>query len=165
MGKKGIPGLSILSQMRKKCYSAFVWHLPVTTEIARWGGVELYNYPKFIAGINFTRTTDSIICDLSEKGEHILTLKGPLLKTAPGPVARYKTYPVRQGVPLCGNVYVSHLDYVEKRNPKGVELTLGSGHTICKELAGVDLGEKAVLYQYSADNEAVLFGPRNLIDD
>ena len=27
----------------------------LTTEIARWGGVELYGFPKFIADIDFNR--------------------------------------------------------------------------------------------------------------
>jgi hypothetical protein len=44
-------------------------------------------------------------------------------------------------------------------------LTIGTDHPICAELRGIELGEKALVYQYSAENEAILFGPHNLIDD
>ena len=40
----------------------YVVHLPVTTEEARWGGVEIYGFPKFIAEINFKEEGDMRRC-------------------------------------------------------------------------------------------------------
>ncbi len=164
-GKRALPGLSLLGQVRRNCFDAWVWHLPVTTEIARYGGVELYGYPKILAKIGITRGRDAAECVLAEKKEHILTLRVPVPATKPGRVSRYRTYPVREGVTLCGNVCTLHHQYAESMNTKGVSLSLGTGHRICRELGSVDLSEKALMYQYSPLNESILFGPRNLIDD
>ncbi len=164
-GKKGIPGLSALGQMRRKCFHAWVWHLPVTTEIARYGGVELYGYPKFLAGIAFKRSGAFLECELTEGKKRILTLKGPVLPVKYGGRVQMKTYPVRNGVLLCGNVCIDNIEFAEARGGKGVELRTGADHPICRELSAIDLGRSAVVYQYSPVNEGILFGPRNLIDD
>lgn len=162
---RGIPGWEVLRQMGRRCFQAFVWHLPVTTEIARYGGVELYGFPKFIADIRFQRGSDFLQCSFSEKKKHILTLKGPALPTSRGKMVRFKTYPVLRGGLLCGNVYTDHLEYAERRNPSGVELSYNTDHAIGRDLSQLDLGKKPLLYQYSPRNEIILFGPRNLIDD
>lgn len=164
-GKRAIPGFSVIRQLLTKSYSAWVWHLPVTTELARWGGVELYGYPKFLAGIEFTRSGGEVRCALSEKKKHILTLRGRILETGGGGTVRYRTFPVKDGITLSANVFTHHLEYAESRRPSDVSLEIGKEHPICSELRGIDLGTKALTYQYSAVNEAVLFGPKNLMDD
>ncbi len=163
-GKRGIPGLTVLSQMMKRRYEAFVWHLPVTTEIARYGGVELYGYPKFIADIKFKKGRNRIECVLSEKKAAILTLSGPVIPVSAGKITRYKTYPFKEGVVLCGNVCINPIQHAETRKTKDVELVIGRDHPICKELLGIGLSAKPIMYQYSPLTEAILFGPRNLID-
>jgi hypothetical protein len=162
---RAIPGLSILRQLLANVFHAYVWHLPVTTEIARYGGVELYGYPKFIADITFTRADGHIECALVENNQRILTLRGKQLPTRPGKVVRFKTYPVKDGITLCGNVYTNHLSYAESRGGSDASLTVGTEHPICAELRSINLSDKPLIYQYSAANEAVLFGPRNLIDN
>lgn len=66
-------------------YEAFVWQLPVTTEIALHAGIDIWGYPKFLGEIEFKEDERYVICSLSEKGDHILTLKVkkslPKLKT------------------------------------------------------------------------------------
>ena len=76
-----VPGRALLASLRRRQLHAWVHHLPVTTEIARAGGVDLYNYPKFIGGIDFEQTATRRICRLSEGEEHILTLSGERLAT------------------------------------------------------------------------------------
>ena len=164
-GRKAIPGWTVLKQMVNRSFEAYIWHLPVTTELARYGGVELYGYPKFIAGIGIVKGKDRIECHLAEGETPILTLKGPVLPVSPGKVTRYRTYPMKEGVVLCGNVYANPLEYAETRSTAGVELILGKDHPIGRELAAIDLGKKALMYQYEPLTEAILFGPRNLMDD
>ncbi len=164
-GKRAVPGFSVMRQLMAKSFNAWVWRLPVTTELARWGGVELYGYPKFLAGIDFNRSGGEVQCVLSEKKKHILTLRGRKLKTGKGGIVRYRTFPVKDGITLRANVFTSHLEYAESRRPSDVSLEIGKDHPVCDELRGIGLGKKALMYQYSAVNEAVLFGPRNLIDD
>ena len=159
-----IPGLSIARHMLKRCFPAYVWHLPVTTEIARAGGVELYGYPKFIADIEFQRPEGWVECRLSEQGTHILTLRGKDLPTAKGKALRYVTYSVKDGTPLMTNVCVNPVEFAQSRSGKAAELEIGAGHSICDELRSIDLGKKPVIYQYSPVNEAILFAGRNLMD-
>ena len=76
-----LPGLALVSSLRRRQLHAWVQHLPVTTEIARAGGVDFYNYPKFIAGIDFEESERRRTCRLSEGAEHILTLSGERIAT------------------------------------------------------------------------------------
>ena len=160
-----VPGITILSNMGRRCFHAYVWHLPVTTEAARYGGVELYGYPKFIADIVFKREKDYLECSLSEKGSRILTLRGRKQSTSPGRILRFKTYSMKDGIPLCANIYTNPLEFRQTMDKDAAGLELGSGHAIAEELNGIGLSKKPIVFQYIPLNEMVLFGPRNLIDD
>jgi hypothetical protein len=59
----------------------YIYHLPVTTEIALRGGIDYYNYPKFLADILFTDTDEHVTCDLFREEEHILTISGEKIPT------------------------------------------------------------------------------------
>jgi hypothetical protein len=47
-------------------------YLPVTTEAARWPGVDIMGFPKFIANIHLDRDGNQIICQLATNEEQIL---------------------------------------------------------------------------------------------
>jgi len=49
--------------------------LPVTTEAARWGGVDIYGFPKFIANIDFEKDEDQTTCRLTANKELILEFR------------------------------------------------------------------------------------------
>ena len=164
-GKRPVPGITILSNMINRCFHAYVWHLPVTTERARYGGVELYGYPKFIADIAFKREKDHLECTLSEKGSMILTIRGKKQSTSQGKILRFKTYSIKDGIPLCANIYTNPIEFRQTMNRNAAELEIGSDHKICGELNGIGLSKKPLLFQYIPLNEMILFGPRNLIDD
>ncbi len=163
-GKKSWVGIGVLGQMLKRRFTVYIWHLPVTTEIARFGGVELYGYPKFIANIDFKESGDFIECKLQEGEEHILTLRGKKLKTSKEKEMKYTTYSIKDGIPLVANVLVNPIEFAQSVNPSSAELQIGEDHPICKELKDIELGKYPVFYQYIPLNEAILFGPRNLID-
>lgn len=162
--RRPLPTAGLLRGMLNRSFEAYVWKLPVTTEIARWGGVELYGYPKFLADIDFTRTPDSLECSLAENGRQVLTLTGQALKTAPAKRLRYRAYSLKDGLPLCANVYTNPLEYAQSMASGAARLELGD-HPIADQLRALDLSAHPVMYQYSPKNELVLFGPRNLIDD
>jgi hypothetical protein len=163
--KKGIPGLTVLKMMAQRCFTAYVWQLPVTTEIARRGGVDLYGYPKFLADIVFQRDAGALTCALSEGGEKILTLKGRNLPTTAEKVNRFRTYSVKDGVPLVANVYMNPLKFGKSMDGRAAQLTLGDRHEIAQTLGGLKLSDKPVFFQYMPLMEAILYGPRNLMDD
>lgn len=163
-GRRSLPGIKLLRGMASRCFEAYVWQLPVTTEIARWGGVELYGYPKFLADIEFKHAPDRTSCRLSVGGRHILTLDGQVLSGAPAKLLRYRAYSMKNGIPLCANVYTNPLEYAESMSRSAASLTLGD-HDIARQLQNLDLSASPLMYQYCPRNELVLFGPRNLIDD
>ncbi|MDR2852314.1 MAG: acetoacetate decarboxylase family protein [Burkholderiaceae bacterium] len=164
-GRRSLPAVKLLKGLYDSCFEAYVWKLPVTTEIARWGGVELYGFPKFVADIHFTRTAGTMACRLACDNQHILTLEGKVLKTSPRKKPlRYRAYSVKDGLPLCANVYTSAREFAQSMLPNSARLTLGE-HEIGRTLRNLDLAKMPLMYQYSPINEVSLFGPRNLMDD
>lgn len=162
-GAAPLPAVTVLGQLWHHDYTAYVWKLPVTTEIARAAGVELYGYPKFLADITLRRDASWLSCQLTADGERVLTLKGRALAGKRGPRTRYVTYSVKDGKPLVANVLVDPIEYAESSLGAHAELALGSG-PIADELRALRLSSRPVRYQYSPLNHAVLFAPRNLVD-
>jgi hypothetical protein len=163
--KPQIPFLTSALQMYRRRMTAYVWHLPVTTEIARVGGVELYGYPKFIADIEFEKEADKITCHLAENGKKILSLQGKVLPVARGKNSKIITYSNIKDIPLVTNVYFNQLEFAETRDKQAATLEIGSDHRICEDLRKIGLSQTPVMYQYSPLNQAILFGGRNLMDD
>jgi len=162
--KRQVPGLTALWQLARRCFTAYVWKLPVTTEIARFGGVELYGYPKFLADITFERSREWIECRLSEKGEKILTLKGKILPTTRGKITRFVTTSIVDEIPVTANVVVDPLEFAQSRDPQSAILELGEKHPIAQTLREIGLSSNPIVYQLSPVTEAVLFAGRNLMD-
>ncbi len=74
---KPIINLPLLPAVFEKYYKNlgyYIWHLPVTTEIAYAGGLEIWGYPKFVAEITFEWNENGFESKLSREGHHILTL-------------------------------------------------------------------------------------------
>lgn len=163
-GRKGLPLLSLMSQKRKRRFEMYIRHLPVTTEIARSGGVELYGFPKIIANIDFTRDRDVSRCVITEKKKQILTLQGPVIPVKPGDTTWYRCYPVYQGITIMAKTCFMNHQMGETRKTDDVKLILGDDHPICSELRSIELSEKAFMYQYIPSGESILFSPRNLIE-
>ena len=46
--------------------------LPVSTEVARWPGVDIYGFPKFVAKIDFASSENQFACKLAIQDEAIL---------------------------------------------------------------------------------------------
>lgn len=164
-GGRPLPGLTVLQMMARRRFSAYVWQLPVTTEIARRGGVDYYGYPKFLADIEFRREGDRVTCELAEAGERILALEGEALPTGPEKVNRYRTFSIKDGVPLVANVVMQPIAFGQSMRPQAARLTLGERHPIARSLRGLGLGRWPLLFQYAPVMEAILYGPRNLMDD
>ena len=141
-----------------------MWHLPVTTEIARVGGVEFFGYPKFIADIEFSRSGDNLRCDLSEQGTRILSMEGKMLPTEPGKRLRYITYSLNNGIPLVTNVFVNPLQFAQSRDSDAARLEIGSDHPIAKKLQESTSLTFPPCTTTARTTRAVLFAGRNLMD-
>ena len=156
-GNAPVPLATLSSQFLRRSLSAYIWQLPVTTEIARAAGVDFYGYPKFIADIDFHRDPGEVRCTLAEKGKDILSLSGKALPTGPGRRIEYTTFSMKDGTPLQTRILVNPVEFSQTMSRDAARLEVASDHPVCRELKSIDLGERPVLYQYSPVAEAVLF--------
>jgi hypothetical protein len=92
------PGLSAISMMRKNCFSAYIHHLPVTTEIARKGGVHFYNYPKFLSEITFQDQDDKLEVTLRESDELIFKMNAKKLPLNRSAQIEFHTYSIKNNI-------------------------------------------------------------------
>ncbi len=157
-----LPGRALIGGMRRRQLHAWVQHLPVTTEIARAGGVELYNYPKFIAGIDFQQTTTDRTCRLSEGQEHILTLSGGLLATPRAEQFQLFSHLWMDRQPQGSEFKINATEMGVSLLPNAASLQLGDRHPIARELAGLLVSRRPIQYQYMARFEGILYGPEHL---
>jgi hypothetical protein len=162
--KRQIPGLTLWSQMRHASFTVHIWKLPVTTEIARRGGVELYGYPKFLADIFFDKGKEWVSCRLAEEGEEILTLTGRVLPTAGQRTSRIVTYSIIDDIPLSANVVIHALEFAQSRDGQAARVTVAGNHPISEILRQIELGANPAVYEFSPVTEAILFAGRNLMD-
>lgn len=82
---KKLPGfLAFLSAQLKQENWASVWQLPVTTDLACTGGKINYNFPKFIANIDYVSRDGHDECTMKDGGGNtVIKLSGRQLATAP----------------------------------------------------------------------------------
>lgn len=157
-----LPGRAMLQGVRRRQLHAWVQHLPVTTEIARVGGVELYNYPKFIAKIDFSDRDRQIVCELSEGSEHILTLSGQEI-----PASRSEQIQLFSHLWMDRQRQGSEFKINAKKlgvsvNPRRACLQLGKRHPIACELDSLLLSHRPIQYQRIPSFEGILYGPDTL---
>ncbi len=157
-----LPGLAVISSMRRRQLHAWVHHLPVTTEIARAGGVELYNYPKFVAGIDFEETASGRVCRLSEGAEHILTLSGERIATPRSQQSQLFSHLWMDRQPQSSEFKINAIEMGASLRPGAASLELGERHPIARELAGLLAWSRPIQYQYVARFEGILYGPEHL---
>jgi hypothetical protein len=157
-----LPGLALASSLRRRQLHAWVHHLPVTTEIARAGGVDFYNYPKFIAGIDFRESEGRRICRLSEDTEHILTLSGERIGTPRSEQLQLFSHLWMDRQPQGSEFKINAVQMGVSVRPGAASLALGERHPIARELAEVIAWSRPIHYQYMARFEGILYGPEHL---
>jgi Acetoacetate decarboxylase (ADC) len=160
--RPNLPGMAILSSLRRGQMHAWVHHLPVTTEIARAGGVDFYNYPKFVGGIDFEERGGQRICRLSEGAEHILTLSGKLLHTPRSEQFQLFSHLWMDRQPQSSEFKINANAMGVTLSPSAATLQLGERHPIAQELDRLIAWRKPIQYQYMARFEGILYGPEHL---
>ncbi len=157
-----LPGRALLASQRRRQLHAWVHHLPVTTEIARAGGVELYNYPKFVGGIDFEENATQRVCRLSEGAEHILTLSGERLSTPRSEQFQLFSHLWMDRQPQSSEFKINATEMGVSLGRSAASLELGDRHPIARELAGLLISRRPIQYQYMARFEGILYGPEHL---
>lgn len=157
-----LPGRALIASLRRRQLHAWVHHLPVTTEIARAGGVDFYNYPKFIAGIDFQESEERRVCRLSEGAEDILTLSGERIATPRSEQLQLFSHLWMDRQPQSSEFKINAIEMGVSLSPQAATLELGERHPIARELADLIVRRRPLQYQYLASFEGILYGPEHL---
>jgi hypothetical protein len=135
----------------------YTLHLPVTTELARVSGIEMANYPEFLADICFSKEENWINCKADLDGNNILSLSGKNIPIKPFP--RQRVYPVTlyNDQLLRSEFNFSEADVGVSKKQSDVKLEFGS-HPIGQKLRDIYSG-KVLQYQYYPSGQAILSSP------
>jgi hypothetical protein len=156
------PGRAMLDQVRSGQFHAWVQHLPVTTELARAGGVDFYNYPKFLASIDYTEHAHSRSCRLAEGEEEILTMSCEKIAGGDTQDVQIFTHIWMDRQPQAAEFKIRGHRMGRSVKPGAARLTLGGRHPIARELGDVLLSTKSIAAAYAPKIEGILYGPEQL---
>lgn len=150
-------GLGMLTAEQKGA-SAYIWHLPVTTEIARDLGIDVAGYPKILSNITIDADSGWLRCRTEAAGQHVLTLS----------VRQPRTKLVERRWPLDAITVkeqkVQRIPAVMNLRKLGGSLRssdakLETGdHPIGREVAALGLG-RALAIRYTPDSQIILSRP------
>ena len=155
----GIPGYNMLRQYSAGFFNAYVYHLPVTTEIALRAGRDFYNYPKFIGGIEFSDTESQVTCDLSRDGEQIMSISGDKVPVRNLGEKKFICNLYQNRQPQKAEFKLNVIDGSINWLPDCVSWTFNGSSDIGRELSQVVLGNRALMYLYFPRIQAILYGP------
>ncbi len=153
------PGRAMLGAVRRGQYDIFVHHLPVTTELACRGGIEFYNYPKFVAAIEYDEGARVRRCRLAEGAAEILTMT--LDRSGGGAAAEIQLfchlYQDRQPQRAEFKIHAPQMERTIV--PGAARLALGREHPIARELAAALLSTRSIAATWAPRIEGILYGP------
>lgn len=134
----------------------YIHHLPVTTDIARWGGRHYYGYPKFVADIGFDESDRYRTCHLSEGGRTILDLTVEKVQKRKREKRDFVTYSIL-GEEILKTVIHADLD-VGSARLRGAVMRLGH-HPVSEEIRMLEASPRALEVRYMPRMESVLPAP------
>jgi hypothetical protein len=134
----------------------YCFHMPVTTERARYGGVAGYGFPKFIADIVFSDLGDALSCMLWADGKDILTLSVKKIETKE--VTRDSYIFTRKGKQLVYTLSQQTSLIGASREAGGASLKLGD-HRVAKDIRDMEIGQTPLEYSYMPKMQSLLHKP------
>jgi hypothetical protein len=134
-------------------------HLPVTTEDARWPGVENYGFPKTIGVIDFKQSESEVVCSWALAGQEVLRLQVSKGATTEDEW-EVANLTFLQGEPVLSTFHGFGQRYASGM-PGGAKLHL-SAHEIAQELGAAGLELTSVAHAYCPEMGALLSTPSKL---
>jgi hypothetical protein len=163
-GPLPLPLVPYVASLLRGRMSAWIWHLPVSTEIANVLGRQMWGFPKIHADIRIARDGDGKRSTrLSEDGTPILSLRGPALRG--GHTLR---------LPLLNHLWQdnTHVQTAEHEFrladlglnlvPGAARLTPLSDHPIARDLDDVLISRRSIAYAHARNLQALLGMPKHL---
>jgi hypothetical protein len=154
LDRKAPPALPLLMEARWPGFGAFVFHLPVTSRIARQAGRTIWGYPKFVADMAFEVLPEYESVVMREGGEDILSLtvnrRGRTVKDRRPLV----TYTVRDGQ-LIRTVLPMRTTYQMGMGRQSGSLTIGH-HAVSDELRRLGIANTPAFTKAYTTHSAIL---------
>ncbi len=135
----------------------YTLHLAVTTERSRDSGIEMANYPEFIADITFEEENNWIKCKADSEGQNILTLSGRDIPVKPFPRQRVYSVTRKNDQLLRSEFNFSETMAGVSKKQSDVRLQFGD-HPIGRKIKDLYSG-KVLQYQYYPSGQAILTTP------
>jgi len=151
------PSIGVVPAMMESRWPGFgvvVAHLPVTKTTARDAGRGQWGYTKFVADMKFANTPEYHQVEMSEEGEHILTMrvmKKGFVKRDNKPLITYSVLNnelIRTRIPQKGTCRVC-------LNTTGSHLMLGD-HPVARSIEALGVGPKPVMTRYYIERSGIL---------
>lgn len=161
--RPNLPLRALVDAQRTGQLHAFVHHLPVTTEIALVSGKRLWNYPKFVAEIEFSEIGGQRSCRLAEGREHILTMTSDRIRTSGASSNQVFSHLWHERQPQCSEFKLRSTAGGQTARRGTAQLELGREHPISLELRKALLSTKSLAAQWSEGLEGILYGPEHLM--
>jgi len=125
----------------KTLYGLYIHRLPVTSDIARVAGVELYGYPKFMSEMEFENTSIAHKVKLTAGDQHVLDLHVHKPRLGFNLPADLSTFTIKDNKIIYTKIAVSATTRISPQGPA----TVNTGpHEMGKELLGLQLGDRPI---------------------
>lgn len=157
------PLRALLDSQRSGQLHAFVHHLPVTTNVALVAGKRLWNYPKFIANIDFSETGEQRSCRLTEGEEHILTMTCDRISARKESDTQVFSHLWHERQPQSSEFKLHAATAGQTGRLGAATIEVGAAHPIALELRDLLLSNKSIGAQWSEKLEGILYGPEHLM--
>jgi len=123
--------LNALSEFGQSRLHAHILHLPVTGELALQGGVDIFGYPKFSAGVQYRVENGARVTELFDDSRNFLSLRirpdvGLPFNIGHRRVTMY-SYPIKNGRTLRANFAMEFDDLEVRIMPHLGKLEFGNG--------------------------------------
>lgn len=164
-GSSNLGPLTLMRQAMSNDFWGYVLKLPVNTELARVRGVVGYNLPKWLTGIRYRETDNSVVVEIldSETGKVDVTLETTKLSDL-----SHKTSLVtnsftnfdQSGKLTTGYAVSRQLNHASSTSSETVNLALTEG-SLSMFIKSLKLG-KMMKYEYVPDFQSALYSPKPL---
>ncbi len=141
-------------------YHGYVKELPVDTEVSLYGGLDFFNFPKYLADITFRETAGHRICTVRDKEsmDLILEVEGRRIRTRREPrLMTLNSYPQKDGRTIHARTTVNQLEWGKSFLLSNTSLRLGR-HPRAEPFRDLNLGRQ-LEYVLAPSCEAILFMP------
>ena len=134
----GIP-CSLARPAKWPAFGIYIHRLPVTSELGKVAGIEVWGYPKFVCEMQFQNTGMVNSVKLSRDGKTILELSIKKAGLGIGAAVNLNTFTVKDGVILQTRIMSSS---VVRVSPNGLAALKLGDHEMAAELAALNLAKR-----------------------